>query len=205
MRTRGRRLGAMLLILGLTTLLLPPSGASGDSAGESIGVSGHWVIEVRDPDGRLGERREFHNALHASNPISQVLTSQRSAGAMEILLTCGSSSCAPPCGAADCRIIEPRQGVAASTSVFKNLTVASVAGGFQLKGFAVVGADAQIGFVATRMTTCLPTVAAASCALSVGNAQIPTLTAAGLGSPVPVVAGQQVLVTVTLGFATAPQ
>jgi hypothetical protein len=30
---------------------------------EGIKVHGHWTIEVRDPDGRLVERRQFENAL----------------------------------------------------------------------------------------------------------------------------------------------
>jgi hypothetical protein len=37
-----------------------------DGAREGIKVRGHWVIEVRDPDGTLSHRHEFENALTSS-------------------------------------------------------------------------------------------------------------------------------------------
>src|SRR6266540_6947675 len=36
-----------------------------DGFGEGIQVHGDWVIEVRNADGSVAERREFENALHS--------------------------------------------------------------------------------------------------------------------------------------------
>jgi hypothetical protein len=43
---------------------------------ENIKVHGHWVIEVRNPDGSLAARREFENALVGSGqlPLSDILS-----------------------------------------------------------------------------------------------------------------------------------
>ena len=40
----------------------------GGGTQEGIKVHGHWVIEVRNPDGGLVERREFDNALAPGGP-----------------------------------------------------------------------------------------------------------------------------------------
>ena len=200
MRTPRRTLVATLLVVALAVSLTPTGGAG--AADEIIGVSGHWVIEVRDPDGTLATRREFHNTLHPSNNIREILTSQRSAGALEVTLDCSSVGCPRPCPTGLCRIVEPRQTFTASASLFKNLTVVNVAGGFQLRGFIVAGADATIDQVFTFVTNCAPTVASSSCVASTSGAQRNGLTTAVISGGIPVVNGQQVLVTVTIGFAT---
>src|SRR5574341_1058320 len=40
-----------------------PVAAETDGVGEGIQVHGDWVIEVRNADGSMAERREFENAL----------------------------------------------------------------------------------------------------------------------------------------------
>src|SRR6266508_5833565 len=40
-----------------------------DGVGEGIQVHGDWVIEVRNTDGSLAERREFENALTSQGQI----------------------------------------------------------------------------------------------------------------------------------------
>ena len=70
---------------------------------EGIKVHGHWVIEVRNPDGSLVDRREVQNALSvAGGPLlAGLLTRNLSAGYWTILLTGGSNSaCAPAPGTA---------------------------------------------------------------------------------------------------------
>ena len=37
--------------------------AANDAAHQGIHVHGHWVLQVKNPDGTLGERREFENSL----------------------------------------------------------------------------------------------------------------------------------------------
>jgi hypothetical protein len=42
------------------------SSLRGEAQQQGIQVRGHWIIEVRDPDGTLADRREFENALTLS-------------------------------------------------------------------------------------------------------------------------------------------
>jgi hypothetical protein len=206
MRTSPATLVITLLALALAFVPAPPGAFGGEGA--AIGVSGHWVIEVRDPDGTLAARREFHNLLLGKNPISKIVTSQRSPGALDVRLLCSTAACTSPCpGGAQqgpfCRIIEPRETVlAASASLFKNLTAELVAGGFRLRGFAVAARDGAFERVATSMITCVPTVAPSACTL-VASSDTLDLTQTDLPAALSVVGGQQVQVTVTITFATA--
>jgi hypothetical protein len=199
MRTPPRTLLPALLVLAFV-LSLMPAGASG-GPDESIGVSGHWVIEVRDPDGALTARREFHNTLDSNNPISQILTSQRSPGTLEINLSCGATGCLPVCPNQPCKIVESRHPGAETPSLFKNLTAVNVPGGFQLRGFIVAGANTAVGLVNTVVTNCARTVAPSQCVPGVSVTLQNTLTTASISPGIPVVSGQQVLVTVSIGFA----
>jgi len=63
-----------------------PAPASNDA----IKVHGHWIIEVRNPDGKLTERREFENSLAEStggNALADVLAQLQTLGGWAILLT----------------------------------------------------------------------------------------------------------------------
>jgi hypothetical protein len=44
--------------------------ASGKPASEGIKVHGHWVLQVKNADGTLGERREFDNSLVTSGYVA---------------------------------------------------------------------------------------------------------------------------------------
>jgi hypothetical protein len=188
----------VLAVLALAVALVP-SGASG-GPDESIGVSGHWVIEVRDPDGTLVTRREFHNALNGAGRLSEHLRGVLTPGPMRVVLSCLSSPCVAPCPGR-CSITEARAVGTATSSLFKNLTVTPLSTGYELRGFAVASADGEIERVLTFVGVCPPTVAPASCTVS---QEAFSLTATNLSSPVPVASGQQVLVTVSVSFATAP-
>jgi hypothetical protein len=39
------------------------SAAPGNAAGGGIKIHGHWVLEVKNPDGKVADRREFNNSL----------------------------------------------------------------------------------------------------------------------------------------------
>lgn len=194
---------ATLLVLALTVSLAPPETAG--SADATIGVRGHWVIEIRDPDGTLVTRREFHNFLEPNNVIGQVLASQRAAGPLAILLRCNSPGCTPPCPpaapgqSAVCMISEPRLTGAPSAFLFKNLTKTTVAGGFQLRGSAIAANDSTLSSVSTGVNTCAPTVATSGCTAAFFGPLTGTFVTPGI----PVVRGQAMQVTVTITFATA--
>lgn len=67
-----------------------PSGTEKPKAGregEGIHVHGHWVIEVRNPDGTLAQRREFENALaDGGNLLESLLLGTETPGAWTIIL-----------------------------------------------------------------------------------------------------------------------
>jgi hypothetical protein len=70
-------------------------GARGEH--EGIKVHGHWVIEVRNPDGTVTARREFENSLQATggNLLSALLVGGDVPGSWTVLLNHAGS---PPTG-----------------------------------------------------------------------------------------------------------
>ena len=60
-----------------------PTGPNG--ATEGIKIHGRWVIEVREPGGKLLSRHEFDNALtdDGADLLAQMFTRQRIAGALD--------------------------------------------------------------------------------------------------------------------------
>ena len=60
-----RRMIVMMVVLGMClTAFVPAALAQGPQ--EGIKVHGHWVIDVRNPDGTLASHAEFENALMPS-------------------------------------------------------------------------------------------------------------------------------------------
>ena len=219
MRTMVRTLGAAPLFFALAALLAPLAASGG--ADEAIGISGHWVIEVRDPDGTPVMRREFHNALAGDHPITDLVMGLRTPGPLRVTFSCGGADgpgfCTRPCstsngGQARCVIYEQREQFDPNNlnpvpSAFNNLAVSSGDNGLQLRGFAVVSNDATIAFFETSLVTCPATVRSCVRQLPPPGLFIPSrasLTRTGLSPGVAVTAGQQVLVTITITAATAP-
>jgi hypothetical protein len=205
MRTPSRGLVAALLVLAFAASLAPP-GASGGTD-ETIGVRGHWVIEVRDPGGAPVMRREFHNALAVDNPITRFLTGQKGPGSFTVriigdTLACGSVG---PIGL--CFISDSRGQVGATGSAFRTLTVSSGADGLQLRGSAVVSSESTIARVETFISTCEKNLTPVNCAQFnplLGSPTTPApLTSAVLSPGIDVHPGQQVLITVIITAATA--
>jgi hypothetical protein len=196
MRTHGRILARALLAVMLAAFVAPSSRAGGQ---EAIGMSGHWVVEVHEADGTPVLRRAFHNELLPTNPLAALLSGQLTAGPLRVSLSCEGAGCPAPCPLGICVIIEPRATVAASTSVFKNLTTASGADGLRLRGSATVSTDTNIGRVETGVMTCAKSASPSACNAPSGQG----LTAGFLSPPIAVSAGQQVLVTVTITSGTA--
>jgi hypothetical protein len=174
---------------------------SGSGPGEGIKVHGHWTIEVREPDGTLVSRTELQNALRpeGATALSQFLARTSFPGFWRIGLgpPAGQSQ---PCGSgAPCFIIEPNDPLPASSSVFKNLTVAVPAAGqnnggkLVLSGNATAQANTSIGIVDSETFSC-PSSTPCNTA-SVGF----TFTLSSLSSPVAVTTGQVVSVTVVIG------
>lgn len=200
---RTRTLVPALLVLVLVVSPAPPEAAGPVDA--TIGVSGQWVVEIHDPDGTLVTRRTFRNALQDPAKILNILRGQLTPGPLEVAIGCTGTGCVSPCAPfATCRILEPRFGGPPGASLFRNLAVATVANGFQLRGFAVMLANATLSSFNANINTCPLTITPANCGPLVGAASsaLP-LTSKVLSPGIAVVTGQQVLVTITITFDTA--
>jgi len=211
------------LLLGATTLMgcgasankaiSEPNPAlsltSGGASQEGIEVHGHWTIEVRNPDGTLGERREFDNALtgFGSQTLASILGRQSSVGGWTIQLL-GSSFTGRTTDGRTGAIIAERTYFNSGTNIFKNLTVTAPAIGdvesqpLRLAGTATAEVDyGGITEVRTTLFELPPDQAPSSASSSVYVGGTP-FTSTILESPVSLSAGQTVTVTVVITFSS---
>jgi hypothetical protein len=170
----------------------------------TIGVSGHWVIEVQDPDGTPVAREEFHNELVDLDMIPKILARQRTPGTFLIALACDGGGCTSPCSPAECLITT--SNVSTSSNVFKNLVTSVTSNGnLVLKGLAVASANATVARFSTRLLTCPASlsISPASCASAPNqSSQSFSQFTSTVRPPITVVAGQAIMVTVTISFVT---
>jgi hypothetical protein len=73
------------------------SHAAGKQDGGGIRIHGHWVLEVKNPDGKLVERREFNNSLVTGGAnvsgdqlLAAILTGDLTPGGFGVALITGS-------------------------------------------------------------------------------------------------------------------
>ena len=167
---------------------------------EGIKVSGHWTIEVREPDGRLVSRTEFENALTTSGvgSLAAFLARDKTPGLWRIHLN-GSTS--EPClnagTPAACIIAESGDPTSVS-NIFKNLAVNLTSANtvMQLSGTATAQQTVAVTKVTTYVYKCANTVAPASPCSSVQTA----FTEKTLATPVSITQNQQLAVTVDFSF-----
>ena len=170
-----------------------------------IKVHGHWTIEVRDPDGALKTHREFENALVANS----------GPGAMVAILACFTAGNCPnmtnvlvwdvqldgspqPCTTQ--AFIDPLNPLAGTTTVPAPCLLQGPAQNYPLSAkpqgttFVLSGAIAagQNGTVATVTTS-----------LGIAGGPFPggPFTAKTLPTPISVLAGQLIQVTVVYSFS----
>jgi hypothetical protein len=189
----------MATSLALAPTALASAGAPGPETGATaatIYVRGHWVFEVRDPDGTPVATHEFLNALTTVGQatLAGLVVGSVSAGPFEIVLPEGNSPCAPRCV-----ITEPRTTLPASPTRSKNLTKTVTGNALTLSGSIVMPSSGDVIRVQTGVPVCAATVSPASC---LGSGLPGTFTSTDLPTRVAVVAGQTVLVTVTLSFGS---
>jgi len=176
---------------------------------EGIKVHGHWVIEVRNPDGGLVTRREFNNALVGADALVRVLSRTNSAGRWVISFSGGSSSTPSPCTGGTCVITEGTGAVLFSNEVLvgTDLTLVpttAAPANLVLKGSGTVPASGTIGSVLTWFGLCPNSVAPQSPCQYVGPTGGFLFTGASAPAKftaAPVVAGQIVQITVTFTFS----
>jgi hypothetical protein len=174
---------------------------------EQVGVRGHWVIEVRDPDGTVTSRREFHNALTADGraALASYLNRAQAPGIWNIRFGGATSPCGTAAAATlDCFITEARSARQVTSNISKNLVIAGEP--FRLNGSLTVPTAGSITSVATGSDACPPTTSVTTCQgnfILAGPNFPPPFTGTTVAA-IPVSAGQLVAVGVTITFATAP-
>lgn len=158
---------------------------------EGITVHGHWIIEVRNPDGKLVSHTEFENSLQLGAIfLTNLLSGQALSGGWAISLgpppgqqNLGETPCYNTITYSNCTIVSPT--VAPTTcssdpSCFATLSVSPTS--FQtapdgalmvtLQGTATAGSGGGVvGTVSTFMVQCGSAVAPANCSTANGNTQ----------------------------------
>jgi hypothetical protein len=216
-------IGLAILTLGLT-LVFTGSPASespddtrelasalvtdGNGMSEGIQVHGDWVIEVRDPDGTLVEKREFENEFVGQDAIASTLASEKRIGPWFIELEREDGKWT---------IWEQGTVGAIGVSSSANLTVNTVGmhntKQLVLQGEAVIknqieglgASNGAITGVVTWNALCDGKDLVCDCTKNFaegGCTHYPrSLTNKGLQPPIDIVEGQQVKVTVTITFS----
>jgi hypothetical protein len=153
---------------------------------EGIKIHGHWVIDVRNPDGKLVTHREFENSYLDTNFLSIILARQNSVGLWEVLLSGLGGTYT---------IGEPAQP---GSIISKNLTISPSHDSVVLIGSWTAVDTADIRVVETAVAECPPSVAPATpCTDGFSNG----FTSTALSPPISFVLGQIVQVTVTISFS----
>jgi hypothetical protein len=182
---------------------------------EGIKIHGHWVIEVRNPDGTVVTHREFENSLTQSSGavlLGSTLGRQYSVGTWMLTLT--NASNLGPCINTNlsskpwaCYIFETGTTLPSaspnydSSNSFTTLTFSS-GGSLILTGTAVAGYSGTIDSVQSSNWYCLSSTLPSACTPSNASAGAWQFTSASLGSSaVSVTVGQTIAVTVTFTFA----
>ena len=152
----------------------------GDGSNEGIQVHGHWTIEVTNPDGSLATRTEFENALTqpGAQSLAAVLTGNFALAEGSIDLTVESEELTG-CNNDDGDFVFPYNSVA--SRVLDGSVSRWTA------SFTALTAD-QILSVAT-------------CTSGSAGKDGPVFTEKTLDSPVPIVEGQEIEITVEISFS----
>jgi hypothetical protein len=185
----------------LAQVTTPAASESKGAQKESIKVHGHWTIDVRNPDGTLVTHREFENAITPSGQVqlTKILGRVAKPGLWEIDLFSPVGNFASIYESND-TLGTPNQR---TLSVCVGGTLCSVEGQTPPQGVFMVGghipapSSVSIEHVQTLMDGCAPDDPANPC---VTQPQRFLFTEHFLSSPVNVVAGQIIQVTVAISF-----
>ena len=187
---------------------LAAGGAGGGSGGNGIRVHGQWTIEVFEPTGELVSRSEIQNAYDPDFPLARLMARELSFGRWSILLdntSLDNKPCLVDTSPQPCLLAENGSLANTGPNVFKNLTVdvpdaGADVGKLVFAGVATAQRTGSVVSVATRNHTCPATDDPATPCDSAG---LPgrTFTATNI-TPIPVVANQQIQVTVRISFSS---
>jgi len=192
---------------------------------EGLKMHGHWVIDVKNPDGTLASHNAFENSIQLGGQayLIGLMAGYVVPADYEIFLQAAGTG-ASPCvmnsnqGCAIVRSATTSPGnisctnyVCATTLTYAtNQNYSSSANSFVLSGSITANQTGTIGFVSTYAGSCpstpiqtgLATTTPAACpAASATNNGFNALTGTALATPINVTSGQFVQVTVTITFS----
>lgn len=208
---RNLKIAGIATLAALAALAGIANSAYAGGADEGIVVHGHWTIEVRDSDGSVAERYEFENALtsQGSEMFTKLLGRVETPGDWEIRSASVASQevCEHPAGTPTtiCTIAEPTNP-STFNSYFKNLTVTvapSAPFKLTLSGNIIAQRTGELSTVGVQLNACSSATAPDACPGTIQASLVDSqfVTSTTLGTPVPVVIGQQVLVSVEISFS----
>jgi hypothetical protein len=201
-----------------------------DQNGNHVGVEmrGHWVIDVKNPDGTIAEHRDFENTItgYGQELLVGLMSGYVVPSDYGIFLQAASNSSPTPCapvtsGFTGCGIVRslttlPASALCPNFTCFTSLTYAAnlvdntTSGStFTLAGNFTASQAGTISSVTTMYGTCTPnigtatalsTVSPSTCSTTAGSGGYRTVSQATI-TTVNVVASQIVQVTVTISFS----
>lgn len=88
------------------------TGKPGKAAPQGIKVHGHWIIDVRNPDGTVAEHRDFQNSLEDNGlSLANILAGRWTAGEWALLTIHYADNDPSPCGQATCVLSQFADGM----------------------------------------------------------------------------------------------
>jgi hypothetical protein len=210
------RLRVALSAVTVVVLVLVIAFAAGFSFGQAtasapdgseiaVMIRGDWNVTVKNGDGTVAQEHAFHNEFNGASTLAPILAHQSATGRYWLTLSDQTGAGQQPCGdpaaaAAACFVFEPDDPNASVAFWFGNLTVASASSSVSVTGTIIATRAGQFNHVRMLLSRCAATTAPNDCHPGAyGNFSARTLPA-----PISVVAGQQILVTVTYTFSAAP-
>jgi hypothetical protein len=191
---------------------------SDDASHQGIKLHGHWIIDVKNPDGTLAAHRDFQNALQFDGEqlLLGLLSGDAVAGGYEVFFTSPTGQTSP-CTSGQYPFCVIVQSTTASPGVFgcanyycvTGLTLTSTFGAgasMKLAGNLTAPGAGVIGSVGTGFNACgsqaapVTNISPATCASATTGALGGTMTLANI-TPISVVAGQIIQITVTFTFS----
>ena len=177
-----------------------------DGSEIAVMVRGDWTVTVKNADGTVAQEHAFHNEFNGASTLAPILAHQSATGRYWMTLSDQTGAGQNPCGdpastAASCFVFEADDPNGSIPFWFGNLTVTSPGStAVSVTGTVIATRAGQFNHVRMLLSRCSATTAPSACHPgSYGNFSARTLPA-----PISVVAGQQILVTVTYSFSAAP-
>jgi hypothetical protein len=197
---------ALAFVIAFAGFSLGQATASAPEGSEvGVVIHGDWNVTVKNGDGTVAQEHSFHNDFNGASTIAPILAHQRATGRYWLTLSDQSGAGQNPCGdpaaaASSCFVFEADDPNGSVPFWFGNLTVTSTSGQVGVTATIIATRAGQFNHVRMLLSTCAGTATPNDCHPgSYGNFSTRTLPA-----PISVVAGQQILVTVTYTFSPAP-